>query len=219
MKAFVAFFAIAIFFAFGFYASWYSKEFPMDAYYTIPAKSSRDPAAIKKVYDFSHLQGSALDFAAKQRLIEGAKVVHDRQDVGVELGHFVVKGNDGQKQFACQHYSRIVLQFQGEGVAVAGELPQMEVEGACEISPDINSIAAVWIPVSKILGEPVSDGEFDFREGKLARLKFTNVSDQWPKMWQLRSVRLVDPSGAHSEVTIQTSELKEILDKPFLVTF
>lgn len=219
MKTLFTFFSIAVFFAAGFYAVWSSKEFPMDAYYTVQGKNSRDPAAIKKTYDFSHLQGSALDFAAKQRLVEGAKVIHDKQDIGVELGHFVIKGPEGRKQFACQHYSKVILHFQGEGVAVAGEQPQMEVEGNCEISPDINSIAAVWIPVSKILGEPVADGEFDFREGKPAKLKFTNVSDQWPKLWQLRSVRLVDPSGAYAEVSIQTAELNEILRKPFLVSF
>jgi len=131
----------------------------------------------------------------------------------------VIKGTDGQKEFACQQYSTVILQFEGEGVAIAGELPKMEVEGKCEISSDINSIAAVWIPVSKIIGEPVADGEFDFREGKPAKLKFSNVSDQWPKLWQLRSVKLIDPTGAHAEVAIQTPELHEILRKPFLVNF
>ena len=151
--------------------------------------------------------------------MDGAKVVHDQKDLGVELGHFVIKGAEGQKEFACQRYSRVILQFEGEGVAVAGELPKMEIEGACEISPDINSIAAIWIPVSRILGEPVADGEFDFREGHPAKVKFANVSDQWPMLWQLRSLKLVDPSGAHGEVSVQYSELREILRKPFLVQF
>lgn len=183
------------------------------------SSSRRDPASIKRVYDFSQLEGSALNFAAKQRLLEGAKVIRDKNDVGVELGHFVIKGSDGQKVFACQHYSRVILSFQGEGMSVGGELPKMEVEGGCEISSDINSIAAVWIPVARILGEPVADGEFDFREGHPAKLKFANVSDQWPKLWQLKSLRLVDPSGANSDVSIEPPELKQILRKPFLVEF
>lgn len=219
MKAFFPFLGVLLFFALGFVVSWYSKEFPNEMSATIAAKSSRDPAAIKKVYDFSHLQGSALDYAAKQRLLDGAKVIHDNKDIGVELGHFVFKGPEGEKVFACQKYSRIILSFEGDGVAVSGELPQMEVEGNCEISNDINSIAAVWIPVSKIMGEPVADGEFDFREGHPAKLKFAHVSDQWPKTWMLKSLRLIDPSGTNAEVAVPTAELKQILKKPFIVEF
>jgi hypothetical protein len=219
MKAFFPFIAVMSFFAVGFFVSWYSQEFPAVNETAYVAKSSRDPAAIKKVYDFSHLEGSALDFAAKQRLLDGAKIVHDQKDVGVELGHFVIMGEDGQKVFACQRYSKVILSFEGDGVATSGELPHMEVEGTCEISNDINSIAAVWIPVSKILGEPVGDGEFDFREGHPAKLKFANVSDQWPKLWLLKSLRLVDPSGTNGEVSLPSSELKQILKKPFVVEF
>lgn len=223
MKRFWPIFSIFIFFLCGLYISWSSKEFPMEdegaLQNKVAASATRDPAAIKKVYDFSHLEGSALSFASKQRLLNGAKVVHDQRDIGVELGHFVIKGAEGQKEFACQHYSRVILQFEGEGVAVGGEPPKMEVEGACEISPDINAIAALWIPVSRIVGEPVADSEFDFREGHVARVKFANVSDQWPMLWQLRSVKLVDPTGVHGEVSVQSSELREILKKPFLVQF
>lgn len=59
---------------------------------------SRDPAAIKRVYDFSNLQGSALSIATKQRLISGAKVLYEDSSVGIELGHFVVKGGEGEKE-------------------------------------------------------------------------------------------------------------------------
>lgn len=219
MKALCTLLGIACFFFAGVLISYNSSEFPNENSYAYVPKSSRDPAAIKKVYDFSHLEGSALDFAAKQRLIDGAKVVRDNLDIGVELGHFVIRGNDGEKVFACQKFSKVILSFEGDGVAVAGELPKMEVEGTCEISSDINSIAAVWIPVSRIIGEPVADGEFDFREGHPARLKFANVSDQWPKIWMLKSLKLVDPSGINGEVSVPAEELKQILKKPFLVTF
>jgi hypothetical protein len=219
MKPFAIIFGMFLFFACGLVISWTSRNFPMAAAYTIETKSARDPAAIKKLYDFSNLQGTALNFAAKQRLLDGAKVIHEQKDVGVELGHFVIRGEEGQKVFACQRYSQVVLSFEGEGVATGGELPKMEVEGKCEISSDINSIAAVWIPVSRILGETVADGEFDFREGHAAKLKFANVSDQWPTLWLLKSVKLIDPSGENGEVSIPTSELKQILKKPFLVQF
>jgi hypothetical protein len=220
MKALYPALALAGAFCLGIFMHWYSREFPREVSETVITKAStRDPAAIKKVYDFSHLEGSALDFAAKQRLLDGAKIIHDKKDIGVELGHFVIKGEDGQKVFACQRYSRVVLSFEGDGVAVSGDLPKMEVEGTCEISKDINSIAAVWIPVSRILGEPVADGEFDLREGHPAKLKFANVSDQWPRTWMLKSLKLIDPTGANGEVSVPTSELKQILKKPVILEF
>ncbi len=219
MKALYAIAIIGFFFVGGFFISRSSRPLPMQMASNEMPSPRRDPAAIKRVYDFSQLEGSALDFATKQRLLEGAKIIRDKTDVGVELGHFVIKDSGGQKVFACQHYSRVVLSFQGEGMAVGGELPKMEVEGNCEISPDINSIAAVWIPVSRILGEPVADGEFDFREGHPAKLKFANVSDQWPKTWQLKTVRLIDSTGKNSEVSIDSAELKKILHEPFLLQF
>ncbi|MEZ0392467.1 MAG: hypothetical protein ACAH59_09640 [Pseudobdellovibrionaceae bacterium] len=219
MKPFFTFFGMACLFCIGFAISWFSKNFPTQASYTVITKVAREPSAIKKTYDFSHLEGSALNYAAKQRLLDGAAVIHDRKDIGIELGHFVIRGSDGQKVFACQRYSKIVMAFEGEGVATSGEPPHMEVEGTCEISDDINRIAAVWIPVSKIMGEPVGDSEFDFRENHPSKLKFANVSDQWPTLWQLKSLRLIDPTGENGEVAVPTSELKQILKKPFLVQF
>jgi len=219
MKAALICCSLAVFFAIGFYFSWSSNEFPLEvATFDLP-KASRDPAAIKKVYDFSHLEGSALVFATKQRLLEGAKIIPGNQDIEVDLGHFVLRGTDGQKEFACQRFSKVIMNFEGEGLAIGGELPQMEVEGVCEISKDINTMAAIWIPTSRILGETVADGEFDYREGHPTKLKFANVSEQWPKLWRLKSVQLVDPSGEYADLTIQDQELKEILKKPFLVKF
>lgn len=196
----------------------YSTEFAFEIADN-SSSSSRSPAAIKKNYDFSGYEGSALHVAMKNRLLSGAKVVYDEKDVGVQFGHFVVKALNGDKEFACQRYGQIVLQFQGEGMAVSGEPSMMEVEGGCEISADINSIAAIWIPVSRIRGEPVADGEFDFRDGKPVKVTFSNVSDQWPNLWQLKAVKLVDPSGKNSDVVIDQQELKSMEPRPFLVEF
>lgn len=219
MKPIYAIGSLVVFFVFGFYVSFFSREFAFEIADNSTGSASRSPAAIKRSYDFSGYEGSALHLAMKNRLLSGAKVIYENNDVGVEFGHFVVKALDGNKEFACQRYGQIVLQFQGEGMSIAGEPSIMEVQGACEISSDVNSIAAIWIPVSRIRGEPVSDGEFDFREGRPVKVTFSNVSDQWPNLWMLKSVKLVDPSGKNSEVTIDSQELKSIEPKPFLVEF
>lgn len=210
---------VLFFFVTGFLFSRASSQFPR----TIEQASksaARDPAAIRHVYDFSQLDGSALDQASKQRLVSGAKVLNESDEIGIELGHFVVKGNDGQKTFACQKYSQIVLQFEGDGSASNGEKPSMEVEGNCEISTaDINSISPLWIPVGKILGEPVADGEFDFRDGHAVKVRFANVFQDWPAQWRLRGVKLIEQNDPNKEVKIGDREINQYTNRPFILNF
>lgn len=211
---FICFFGLGI--LINYFSPQYTKTVTNLSSNTSPA---RDPAAIKRVYDFSNLEGSALSLAAKQRLIDGTQVLTDKSNIGVSLGHFVIRGDDGQKTFACQTYSKVIIGFEGDGMVVAGEKPQMEIEGSCDVSADINSIAPLWIPVAKILGEPVADGEFDFRDGKAVKVRFANVSDQWPSSWVLKNIRLVDPNIKGHEVLVDQKELRALLNKPIFVSF
>ncbi len=180
---------------------------------------ARDPAAIKRTYDFSHLEGSALSYASKQRLLEGIKIINDKEDVGIGLGHFVFKGPGSEKVFACEQFSKVILVFEGEGMAVGGELPKMEVEGPCSMAADINAISPIWIPTSQFLKDKPFDGEYDFKEGHVSRLKFTNIADAWPKTWVLRSVQLKGDSDSLPEVTVVGRELETILEKPLIINF
>lgn len=211
----VFFFAL-IFAAFGWWVSWSSKESP-DFYVDSGFSGSRDPAAIRRSYDFSELDGVALSQATKQRLVAGARLLKESAQTGIELGHFVVRGQSGQKTFACHKYSRVLLEFEGDGVAVAGEKPQMEVEGACEISADINRISPLWVPISKILGEPVAEGEFDFRDPHPIKVRFSHVSDEWPSTWILQSVRLESEQG--DALRIEGEELRQLVPKPMVLMF
>lgn len=217
MRSFSYFVVVFIFFLFGYFLVKNSTNFEGSP--RVSSTPTRDPAAIKKVYDFSNLDGSALDQASKQRLISGAKLIRESQDIGVELGHFVLRGPSGDKTFACQMYSKIVLVFEGDGMATGGEKPAMEVEGNCEISADINAISPLWIPVARILGEPVAEGDFDYRDGRPAKIHFSHVREEWPKTWRLKAVRLSNSYQAGSEVTIEDQELRQLTSKPFIVTF
>lgn len=203
----------------GYFVSSTSSQFPFYATEIEKSAARRDPAAIKRVYDFSNLQGNALSTATKERLISGARILEVDNEIGVELGHFVIRDQDGNKIFACQKYKRIELVFEGDGSAVAGQLPSMEVEGDCQISADINKIAALWIPVQRILGESVGDGEFDFREGRPIKVRFANVSDAWPKLWRLQAVRLFSSEDRSDFVEISPPELRQVSSDPILVRF
>jgi len=207
---------LAVFVGLGCWFTWSSQESPASAV-SLSFAGSRDPAAIRKSYDFSELDGLALSQATKQRLIAGAKLLKEPSQVGVELGHFVVRKGSGEKMFACNKYEDVILEFEGDGMAVAGQKPMMEVEGECEISADINRISPLWIPVAKILGEPVAEGEFDFRDGRPIKVKFANVADQWPVAWVLKSVRLQAPSG--ESLKIEGDELRQYIPKPMVLEF
>jgi len=221
MKAYWSLASFVFFFGLGLYVCVFANRSIAD----LPALDvasnsvSRDPAAIRRTYDFSMLNGSALESATKSRILSGAKIVRGNSEVGVELGHFVVRGEDGQKTLACQRYSKLVLTFEGDGSAVNGELPRMEVEGSCEASTDINSISPLMIPVAKILGEPVGDGEFNFRENKPLSIRFANVMDQWPTSWHLKSVRLYDAQKSTDQVIISAEEMKGLSARPVIINF
>lgn len=218
-KHFAVFALILTALAGGYIISSTSSQFPFYATEVETSGARRDPAAIKRVYDFSNLQGNALSAATKERLISGARILEVDNEIGVELGHFVIRDQEGNKIFACQKYKRIELVFEGDGSAVAGQLPSMEVEGDCQISADINKIAALWIPVQRILGESVGDGEFDFREGRPVKVRFANVSDSWPRLWRLQAVRLFSSEDRSEFVEISPPELRQVSSEPILVRF
>lgn len=222
MKKVIIFLSLVVFFAFGIYVSIYKAKKITDVALLSPLNAegvSRDPAAIKRTYDFSGLDGTALEFAAKQRLLQGIRVVQGGSDAGIELGHYVIKSNEGQKTFACQKYDKIHMTFVGEGSAVSGELPQMQVEGHCEISSDVNSISALMIPYAKILSEPVSEGEFSFRDGSPISVQFSNVSEQWPRVWRLTGVRLYDVDQNRDFLDISDTDLKKMMTKPITLSW
>lgn len=174
----------------------------------------RQPAAIQKAFDFSHLEGSALQLASQRRVLSEAKVTKlGDGKFGIELGHFITRGADGAKQFACQVYDRIELVFFAEGMAIAGDKPIMVVEGNCQIDKDINRISAIPIPAGKILAEEPGDLELKYLEESPVSIRFDHISGQWPMEWSLFSVKLYDKS-ANNKFFIDHQQIKETSPSP-----
>jgi hypothetical protein len=179
---------------------------------------ARDPAAVRQVYDFSSLTGSDLSTAMKKRLLTGANVIREQTSLGIELGHFALAKITGEKTLACQEFDRVTLRFEADGIAVSGERPVMEVEGACEFSADMTKINPIFIPVEKVLAEKPGDGEIQYREGKGVTLRFHGMPDEWPTRWLLTSVRLSNP-GSQKELLVSAEEVSQILGRPMMVNF
>lgn len=174
---------------------------------------NRDPAAIRQVYDFSHLRGSALENAVKERMLAGLEVHKETDRFGIGFGHFAFLNPGGEKTLGCREFSRMVINFEAEGIVVNGERPRMEVEGACEFSSDLSLIDPLYIPVAKIMGERPADGEFQFREGQGITVRFSNISDEWPRKWILTGMKMV----GKTDFTVDKNDLDKILGHPFLI--
>lgn len=194
------------FFAFGFALVFRSADRYMIA---------RDPAAIRQVYDFSHLRGSALDVAMKERLVAGLEIDRQTDRIGLGIGHFAFVNGSGEKTLGCREFNRVVLVFEAEGMVVNGERPKMEVEGGCEFSDDLTRINPLYIPVARILGEKPADGEFQFRDGKEVVIRFANLSDEWPRKWVLVGVKM---NGSKSDFSVDRNDLNKILGHPYMMS-
>lgn len=175
----------------------------------------RDPAAIRQSYDFTHLRGSALDVAMKERTLAGLDFVRGQGELGIQLGHFALVNPAGEKTLACREYPKVTMAFEAEGVVVNGERPRMEVEGGCEFNEDLTRINPLMIPVASILGEKPADGEFQFRDGKPVVIRFSNLSDEWPRKWVLVGVKM----SGRSEFQMDRNDVLKILGRPTLIQF
>lgn len=186
---------------------------------TLANSNVRTPAAIKREIDFSGLNGAELLSASQKRLVTAARTILQDGSIGVQLGHFVTRDENGQRILACNGaYDRLSLQFDGEGIAADGEKPSMKIDAPCRTSEnDITSIEAVWVPVSELLQGPATNVEVTGQEG--AKFKFENMNGSWPITWSLKSVRLYNSGETDHEVTITAREMHEFREKPFIMNW
>ena len=181
--------------------------------------SHRNPAAIKKVFDFSHLEGRALEMASYKRLVADALVVDDKENIGVELGHFVIKDNQNRRQFACDVYNRVELIFESADMSVSGEPSIMKVEASCNADKDINRINTVWIPMKKILLEKEGDIELQYRDHDNLYVSFSNIGDRWPRAWMLSNVKMYNEEDFSKILQIDRAQMRDIMKKPLTLVW
>lgn len=176
-------------------------------------EKNRNPAAIRKVFDFSQLEGSALKMRSQRRLIEEANITNENGRVSIELGHFVTKGEGNRRIFACDFYERVTLTFKAEGIAASGEIPTLRVEGPCKVSADLNKISLISIPVNKILNERPSDMDLNYDQSSVS-FHFENMGQSWPKNWVLKSVKLLRDNHPGDGIEVDEHEIKDITSIP-----
>lgn len=187
-------------------------------YQTDDYSINRDPAAVRGNFDFSHLQGEKLSIAIKQRLLMGLEFRKSASGTSIGLGHFVFMDQRGEKKLACQEFGTVAFSFEAEGVSVAGEKPEMVLEGRCEFSSDMARINPLFLPIAKIVGERPGDGEFQFNEGSAVTVRFANLPSEWPRLWLLKSVKLTNGNDLKA-LTIESEEVARYLGHPMVFSW
>lgn len=169
----------------------------------------RQPAAVRRELDLSHLDGLALSQKINERLVGDAQVMTADGRVGLRLGQFVIEGEDGRKRLACSRYDRIEMVFMAEGVADAGQVPMMVVEGNCQVSEEnLSWIRPIWIPVGEITTSVPGNKDLNFYDHEPVSVRFTAMGSVWPQQWVLKGVRLFSSAGPGTELVISNSEIR-----------
>ena len=179
----------------------------------------RSPAAIQRVFDFSHLDGDKLRLASQKRLVTDARTILGQDEVGIELGHFVTKGDNGARLFACEYFDRLTLSFEAEGLASNGDKATMKIDAPCRMGPDLNRIAAIWVPTRRIVEEKPVDMDLAYKENDSVRFRFDNMPSQWPRSWIMTSIRIYNDAETGRELSISHPEMREIAERPIRVAF
>jgi hypothetical protein len=178
----------------------------------------RVPAAIPKSFDYTHLVGEALENAVHRRLLTGTEFEKTNDGIELRVGHFVTTDTDGKAAFACDVYDRVTFTFEAEGFAVAGERPSLTVEGPCEMSENISQMKPLLIPVEQILGEPAGNLELNYLENVPVALKFSNMTEEWPRQWVLSGLKLSNKDDGRT-IILDSKNLRQLSTNPLTMNW
>ncbi len=184
-----------------FAVGWYLGTSPAPS--RLSTMEMRNPAGINNNYDFSNLVGQELAEKSRWRLFADVKILKNEEVIGIELGHFVVRGDDNERQFACGYYSHVTLVFYADGMASNGHVPEMIVQNDCAVSGNVNRLEPIWIPTKRIFSERPGDADFQFTD--FATVSMRNIGEEWPTTWYLHSIRLDNPD--YSERVIESDHI------------
>lgn len=158
----------------------------------------RNPAGISDRYDFSEFSGDILAEKSRDRLFEDVRIALKGPTVEVEIGHFVVRGPEGEPEFACGYYTQVVLTFYADGMASNGQLPEMTVVDNCVVGSNVNRMQPLRVPFQQIISERVGDADFSFND--FSNVSMRNIGEEWPRSWYLHSIRLSNPDFSDREI-------------------
>lgn len=116
----------------------------------------------------------------------------------------------------CKTYATIELEFWAEGVSVSGEAPTMKVSTPCEKGVNSDEMAAINLPIEKILKERPRNAQFSF-DGFHATVVFSNSADEWPMQWVLKKVEFKNANGSAENKAVSFGRFPASAEEPPIV--
>jgi len=178
----------------------------------------RRPASIPKVFDFSELQGTALEDAARKHLISDAKSIREKDRAGFYLGHFVTRNLDGKSALACDIYNRVSMTFLAEGMAMSGDRPSLTIDASCEVGDNVNQMEPIWIPIAEIMAQKPGNMELQLNSPKPITLKFQNIESTWPTYWILSELKIYNRTDGRS-ISVDNTTIYKLSSAPLSMTW
>jgi hypothetical protein len=180
-------------------------------FYLFHRPEARGPASVQRVYDYSSLQGDALKRAILNRVLSATRIVQAGNSRGVELGHFLLKGQNGVVD-GCAIYKDLELKFVAGDMAVSGEPPMLKMSGPCRTDKESLAILPLMFDYEPVLRTPASDKDLSEGPDKAIQLSFENISDNWPRVWVLHGIRLA--GEGQDPIEIHIDEIRRVLGRP-----
>jgi|GEM_PF-4723241 len=147
-------------------------------------EQTRDPAAIEgKIFQITSLSSEQIK-TQLQKKIEITPTIDGKKTILFS----------GFSSALCKNYFAIEIEFTAEGVAVAGEPPVMKIVAPCTAAQNPAEIAAINLPIEKILNQKTRNAEYSF-DGFNAVVTFSNSADEWPRQWILKRVEFKNAAG------------------------
>lgn len=184
-------------------------------------ETSRGPAAVRRDMDLSRLDGEALMAASQRRLLTAARIVTDQgnEAIGVELGQFIIRSMDGQRQLACDYYDRVALMLEADGVAEAGSKPTLEVIAKCQSGFDLSLTQPIWIPFQRFVQERPADMDLNFNDFPDSEFRVSGLPDFWPRSWIVTRVRLFKRDEPGRQIDVDMAQMRDLKMQPLVVRF
>jgi hypothetical protein len=175
----------------------------------------RSPATVRLLSDYAALDRRSLANDVHQQLVGGAELIRQNGELGVRLGHPLLKLKGGGYDFACAVqgrpgvFDRIELIFWGIGITESGHPPRMVVESSCQTGEDLNRLATLWLPMSQIFANPAKDQQLEFYEDPPLTIRLEQIPGEWPENWVLTHIRLFREDNPSNSLEIGASLIKE----------